>query len=340
MDTTPPDAPGTGQPHAGTREGATAFRLRPLGVGDLVDETINLLRANFVVLAVLAGAPTIAATVVLLVVAAAVGVAAFGSVMMQLMTGGVEALNPALLGNIIGSLIAFGLFAIVILIVANALATGGVTYAVSQLYLGRRVTIAEAYQAVVPRLLALILAPMIVTVLALIIIAAVALVFGGIGAAANFSALAACGFVLVGLPLLIFLSIKFCVINPAIVVEGLGPVGGIARSWGLVSDHFWRVFLIWLVFLALAIVIFLIQGLVSGIFGGILSGAAVAQVVVEQVVSLFFQIVLTLLGIIVATLIYYDLRVRKEGFDLETMANQLGARASGPGPATPPMPPY
>ena len=50
-----------------------------------------------------------------------------------------------------------------------------------------------------------------------------------------------------------------------------------------------------------------------------------AQTVLNQVVAAVVTILLEPISAIARTLLYYDLRVRKEGFDLELMARQLAA---------------
>jgi hypothetical protein len=119
------------------------------------------------------------------------------------------------------------------------------------------------------------------------------------------------GFVLLLIPGLILLTMWF-VATPACVVERLGPFDSMARSSQLTRGHRWKIF-------GLLIVL--------GLGGAIVSG--VIDVVLEDVVgSAPLQIIGGLLwsGIwgafyaIAAVVTYHDLRVAKEGTDIEQIA--------------------
>jgi hypothetical protein len=113
----------------------------------------------------------------------------------------------------------------------------------------------------------------------------------------------------------------FLVTTPAVMVEELGPIQAMARSFTLVRTRFWPV---------------------MGI--GVLSG--LLALVLEQILSWPFAIMATVIGFrwgwilaaigeilpalvtmplvaIVATLVYFDLRIRTEGFDLQMIAAEL-----------------
>ncbi len=122
-------------------------------------------------------------------------------------------------------------------------------------------------------------------------------------------------------PVLLAISALSVAVAPAIVVEDLGPVAGVRRSWALVRRRFWPV-----------LGISLLAGLITAVVGGAIS-------FVPSTVGLLFGleygwIVLGAGGIlatlvsgpivaIAATLIYFDLRIRTEGFDLQIIAGEL-----------------
>jgi hypothetical protein len=73
-----------------------------------------------------------------------------------------------------------------------------------------------------------------------------------------------------------------------------------------------------------------ILGLVLSVPVGIVAGLGsnpVARAVVQQVVQQLGNILAVPFGSIAFTLLYYDSRIRKEAFDLEMMARDLGAAA-------------
>lgn len=103
----------------------------------------------------------------------------------------------------------------------------------------------------------------------------------------------------------------FAVALPACVVERLGPTASMTRSSELTERYRWPVFGI--------LIIVLIVGLVAqAAIDGALDRPA--TVVAHVVVSLVWSAVTTAFGAVLAALIYHDLRVIKEGIDLEQLA--------------------
>jgi hypothetical protein len=129
----------------------------------------------------------------------------------------------------------------------------------------------------------------------------------------------------VGVVTLFILTVIFVVrwvfVPQAIVLENQGVWGSLRRSWNLVSGTFWRVLGIGIVFVLIVGVFQLIVGRVAGTI--VLTGSANptrALVIAIQAVAGILVRPIELVGI---TLLYYDLRIRKEGFDLEVMARGL-----------------
>lgn len=121
----------------------------------------------------------------------------------------------------------------------------------------------------------------------------------------------------------IFVMPMFVMVAPAIVVENLGPIEGMKRSWNLTKSRYWQV-------LGIA----LLSGFIANMLGSILSqiptlvamfvGGAFAWVIVAiagVVASMLSAPIVT----IVATLLYFDARIRNEAFDLQVMAHDLNA---------------
>jgi hypothetical protein len=128
--------------------------------------------------------------------------------------------------------------------------------------------------------------------------------------------------ILVGIPILFYMLVIWFFHQQAIIVEHRGPIEALGRSRELVKGTWWRVFGIGTVFVLLLLALSLpgvIVGLVFGIFNDALG---------SLVITLTNLLVLPLLSVS-ATVVYIDLRVRKEGYDLETMAAELGPVPSG-----------
>jgi hypothetical protein len=111
-------------------------------------------------------------------------------------------------------------------------------------------------------------------------------------------------------------------VAPAVVVEELGPIRGIRRSWSLMRRRFWPVLGIAL----LAGLISNVLGQVLGVvptFAGVIVGLEWGWILVA-VGAILTALVTTPIVAIVATLQYFDARIRFEGFDLQVISAELG----------------
>jgi hypothetical protein len=135
----------------------------------------------------------------------------------------------------------------------------------------------------------------------------------------------------------IWLLIAYSMALPAMLTERVGGFGALRRSYRLVKGHWWRVFLTLLVAYILVTVV-----------QGVVTGALVALAVVAfDPASFTAHVLATVAGIVssalttpvlaaVTAVLYFDLRVRKEGFDLAVLAERLGGGAATEPVATAP----
>jgi hypothetical protein len=128
---------------------------------------------------------------------------------------------------------------------------------------------------------------------------------------------------ILSLPFIFFLLAKWSIANEAIVLEDVGASVGLRRSWNLTTFYFWRVFgtsfAAWLLDLLLAELPLLFANYVFNILNVPLEISQVVKITIGQLTSLIIMPFSTA----VAVLIYYDLRIRKEGFDLLVRANEI-----------------
>ncbi|NJO07805.1 MAG: hypothetical protein HC876_21055 [Chloroflexaceae bacterium] len=147
---------------------------------------------------------------------------------------------------------------------------------------------------------------------------------GGSGAGAAVLGLMIMLVLLVGVVFVIVMSLfvfaVFLFSTQVIVIEGYGPIGALRRSWNLVTGSFWRV-------VGILVVTWLLVGVLQWL------PAYVVQLVLQILFSApeeFFMlqsfstianyvilIVFLPIQMTALTLLYYDVRVRKEGLDLE-----------------------
>jgi Membrane domain of glycerophosphoryl diester phosphodiesterase len=106
----------------------------------------------------------------------------------------------------------------------------------------------------------------------------------------------------------IYILVRLCVVAPSVVVEGHRGMGAIRRSWDLVKDNWWRIF-----------GILIVVGIIGGLAGGILyiPGALIAEETGSGPIALAAQILVDAVTYsfqaLTATLIFFDLKARREG---------------------------
>src|SRR4029450_1886993 len=130
----------------------------------------------------------------------------------------------------------------------------------------------------------------------------------------------------------------FLVTTPAVMVEEVGPIQAMARPVPLVRPRFWPV-------LAIGIGSGVLAGFLGNILAGPFSIAALAVGyrwgwILAAIGAIVPALITTPFVSILATLVYFDLRIRNEGFDLQMIAAELerGAPTRCPGHPAPPAP--
>lgn len=213
---------------------------------------------------------------------------------------------------------ALGILGFVILIAGFALTTianVAITRAVTDDYFGRDISILEAFGRIQNEWLVLLLASILAGLLAF-------------GLVIWWIVIPCVGW-LTGLGMIFFLSLVVApLVTPIIVIEKRGAGQSIQRAWDLSRRRFWWVF-------GFALLLSIFGGLILGGPTLLVSLGATAvtglnsttSLVIQQVVSSVLSIIYLPLPLICFTLLYFDLRVRTEGFDLslQTVGSEEGA---------------
>ena len=113
-------------------------------------------------------------------------------------------------------------------------------------------------------------------------------------------------------------------VTPVVVVaEQKGPLAALGRSWELVKGRLWPV----LGALVLAYLLYFVASQLLGLAASTFALADAASGTVSFLPNVVATAVVSVLAApflaAVVTIIYFDLRVRKEGYDLELMARDL-----------------
>ena len=315
--------------------------LRPLSIGEILGGAFESLRAN----------PK-AMFVPSLVVMSVVGLLSAGSLVLflsRLDTPGViagsgeitEAEAQASLDQLGSSFV--GLFAqlgvtVVLGTMATSIIVGLLIVTVSRTILGRKASLSDVWQRTRPRVWALIgqtlLIQLIITVVTVVFIA----IGFGIGWALLGNIIASgadedsAGVIILGVLLILALIVvfglsifalmcKLCLAPAALVLENIGVLEGISRSWALTRGYFWRIVGIRL--LSFLIVLFATQMAsygVSFITQGLLLAApdaTIALLLLSTMLNSLIQAAIVPFDSAVVALMYTDLRMRSEGLDVE-----------------------
>jgi hypothetical protein len=288
-----------------------SFALRPLSVGELLDAAFRLARHLLPVLI----------TLQLLSAAVPLMLGLYNA------ANGTSALASLTLVNIVGVLVN---------IVFASLAAGAASLVISEAYLGRTLSAAEALQRAIPRVGPMLVASMVtglVLVVCLLpffaVVTFVAVSVGngtqGVGPARVLAILA--GVALLALPVYVLAGFTLQSIC-AVLEPELDGIGAARRSWALTKGYRRRIFMVMLalgaIFLAVAAGIGAAVA-ITGLTTGSVAANIVAVIIQAVTSAIVFPIIYSVL-----TLQYYDLRVRKEGFDLEMLAAALPGAAVTP----------
>ncbi|HEX3275941.1 MAG TPA: glycerophosphoryl diester phosphodiesterase membrane domain-containing protein [Gemmatimonadales bacterium] len=189
------------------------------------------------------------------------------------------------------------------MVVLSLVATGATVFIVSESYLGRPLTARDALNRATPYLGRILVSSMLIA-----FIVGLGLVF----------------LVIPG----IILGSGLAVAIPAVVLESdRSASAALSRSWELTRGSRWRIFALGLTLLILLyiplVAITSILAVMLPRSAGSLSAATSMSAVMALAVGGVVQLILYPLFYCVLTIAYYDLRVRKEGFDLELLASSL-----------------
>lgn len=142
--------------------------------------------------------------------------------------------------------------------------------------------------------------------------------------------------VLVGAGLLVFVYVRLAVASPALVIEGLGPIAAIRRSWRLVRGSWWRVLGILLLSALITNLLSTIVSVPITMAASVLTGfseSLLPTVLASGIATLVAGIVTLPFAAAVTGLLYIDLRMRREALDIRLVS-------AGITPSSDPLAPY
>ena len=268
--------------------------LRPLSVGEIIDVAIKMWRRQFGTLARIVF--VVVAPVEVFSTLIAASVSTYGD---RLDYSGDVAFDSGALAAWLAGMFTAQLLSGLAFLISSA----AVLRAVSVAYLGGTPDWKESLRAATSRLPSLIWLGF--------------LMFGGLVLAAVTRIIPA-----------IWLGVAWSVAFPVMIAEGQKGADAMRRSFRLVQNRWWPTF--GALFLAFLLQSFI--GLVLGIPLGILTlsseGDSLSAIFFSMIFNIVASVVTTPFMAAVLVLIYFDLRVRKEGFDLQLLAQGVGQPVS------------
>jgi hypothetical protein len=276
-----------------------ALDLRPLSLGELLDRTFFLYRRHFLLFVGIAAIPYSFFFVINL-----------GTALVPVLTTAVASGRIQTTG-VTAAAIGGGLFALVAALVgfiAFLFSVGATVFAVSEIYTGRQTSIRESLRRV---------RGYAGTIFGVLFLSGLILIAG-------FIALIVPG---------IYLMCRICVATPAALLEDIGPADSIRRSFDLTRDFAGRAFMIYMLYFAMVwgiVAVFQFPFILLITINAKQTQLVLLWTVLMQVGNFIGSVLVAPVSTIGFALFYYDLRVRKEAFDLQMMMQAIGADPKPP----------
>lgn len=328
-----PPMPGYG---AAIRPQPGIIPLRPLNLGDIYAGVMMAIRGNL--------AATLGLSlVVTLVTTIPGGLFAYAVIRGRAFTGSTESIA-------IDTMVSAGVSMVPSILqwVGTFLLSGFMAYVAGQGALGRTVTPSEVWQATKSRVGTMILANLLLSVGVLIAVSVLigipvgiliaAYANGGDGSNGAVGGAFFLLFLLFAAAMIaaLFVFIRLTVLNPVIVLERPRAVAALKRTWALTKGSWWRIFGITLVTglivgIATSVLVFPLNAAMVAILGVAptdIGGTMSASILSQTIASLFVGTLLTPFSAGVQAVLYLDLRIRREGLDVQLMTASAAGNPS------------
>ncbi|MCL2464242.1 MAG: hypothetical protein FWF28_04140 [Micrococcales bacterium] len=320
--TPPPGYPGYGYPPVppGWRPPALQpgiIPLRPLSLGEILDGGVRAIRANP---AVMFGLSAVVVTI--------------GVIASDLLASYLSGLLAGPLNDFFGSLPADGsaafpsdfvgqmttsvgtLLAVPVTSLITTILTGLLVVAVSRSVLGRAISVREVlHSGRVWWVLGFTLLSMLAVLAVGAILVGIVVVLATshqVGFAVLVAILGLLGYAVAA----VWFNTRTLLVTPALMLEGKGFWATVARAWRLTRGSFWRLFGIWLL---AAVIMGFISGVIAVPFTLIagLVASGLGATVITSIGNIISMTAATTYTSAVLALLYIDVRMRREGLDIE-----------------------
>jgi hypothetical protein len=283
-----------------------AYRMRPLDLGDILDEAFRIYRAHFglmVTVAFIASIPGILTGI-------GAGSGGLFSTFQQYsaISQGNTFIRPDT------TLLPLTFVGIGLGILMFPISTAAPVFAACAVTLGLPVTVGSVLRAALRNYFRVWVLGIIVIVLEFFMV------------------------LVISIPVVLWVLVGLAFRYQVLYLEHGGIGGAMSRSWALVKGSWWRTFgILVLVFIILFVLSLVLQAMFG--FISLLAPAGLLRQALAGILTAATQAVLLPFGALATTLLYLDQRVRKESLDLQLMAGQAGQPVAAPPAPTGDMPP-
>jgi hypothetical protein len=268
-------------------------QLRPLGIGEILDVSLKIVWRN-------AGTLIRVVLFVVFPVQVLTALLAASASPQSLNSGSSFRSDNQLSNSDARAFLAFAALTVILTFLSSTLASGACFRAIASAYLGERTRWKQSLSYALKHLHSIVWVSILSAVVAVL------------------------GFIACVLPG-IYLWTTFTVAVPALLTEGVRGRRALGRSRKLVRDYWWRTF-------AVVALGYLLTGILGGAIEGVLVGLTSVQsgdnsigaIVLSIAAGTASAVITTPCSAAFVTVLYFDLRVRKEAFDLQLLAQRIG----------------
>jgi hypothetical protein len=292
--------------------------LRPLGIGDVIDRVFGIYRARALglfVLGMILFVAVVIAWIVLTIAFAFTGSSTFARLPTQPTNDPAALFASPAFADLVSGLLLYVVVGWLITLLIGAIFTGAVIDAAAAAHLGQERSISQSlgvgFQSSARIFLAGVIATVAVTLIGVVYSAISGFIENGLLLFALF-----CAYFFV----LFYVQASWFVSPVVATIERHGPISSLRRSWQLSGGFRWRIVGLFI----LLIVLFLVLLFLTIVVVGLIARANPGLGAIASFIALFTAVPLWMpLFFGTMTVLYYDLRVRKEGLDLQLAAEAM-----------------
>ena len=288
--------------------GERPLPLRQMGIGELIDAAVKLYRRDWLALIGIVGFVLVPVTFLQVWLS---------QTMLDAALTTAAPTDPASLQFLVVSVV----FGLIQFLIVQPFLVAAITRAAADAYLGEQVTIGGTYRYALRKLPAILWITLLTALVAIVaVVPVIALIALGavVGDVTGVLVVVVSVILLLVATALVF--IRLAMAPPVLIVENVGGTGALRRSWRLTKGSFWRL---------LGTII--LSGLIASVASLIITipSEAVALLlgesgwIVSALGTALATVLITPFSVLIVVLLYFDLRIRKEGFDIEVMAQEL-----------------